>query len=325
MPRSAARAPSVPIRSAPSSVDLRRRSGQPSCWTCATTTSRHSRPLARWAVSSRTAAPRAPRSAKRVGGDLLGDQGREELACADAVAGLLRPGGRVEQGADRVEVAVRATSGAAAELDRAPQPGRPAGARPQGPEQLLGGGADVELGPGATDELGDRPRPIDLVADQPVEHGRVEHGLPDQLARVHRLSIDGGRVVLLAPPQLPGQAAYVAGVQPAERSGQQRLGPRGVDVVDVVGVVVVEVEHHPQARRSAGARPGRGPAAPRRWPPRPAPRRRRGIGAAAGWTGGRTAPARPSRPTRCRPRGAPDGAGRPGARPRPGHCRRCAR
>ena len=49
----------------------------------------------------------------------------------------------------------------------------------------------------------------------------------------------------------------------------------------------------------------------------------RESGAAAGWSGGPTAPARPSRPTRCRPRGARGAAGRPGARPRPGRCRRC--
>ncbi len=52
------------MRSAPSRVVRRRRSGQPSCCTWATTTRSHSSPLERWAVSSRTAAPRTPRSAR---------------------------------------------------------------------------------------------------------------------------------------------------------------------------------------------------------------------------------------------------------------------
>ena len=45
-------------------MERRRRSGQASCWTWATTTRSHSRPLDRWAVSSRTASPRTPCSAR---------------------------------------------------------------------------------------------------------------------------------------------------------------------------------------------------------------------------------------------------------------------
>ena len=51
---------------------------------------------------------------------------------------------------------------------------------------------------GATDELGDRAHPIDLVALQAVEHAGVEHGLPDQVTRVDRMSILGSRLLLLA-------------------------------------------------------------------------------------------------------------------------------
>ena len=86
--------PSLPMRSARSSVARRRRSGQPSSWTWATTTSRHSRPLARWAVSSRTASPRMPRLRQSVGRDLLSDRGVEERGqapCGPADPRCARP------------------------------------------------------------------------------------------------------------------------------------------------------------------------------------------------------------------------------------------
>ena len=147
----------------------------------------------------------------------------------------------------------------------------------------------------------------------------------DQLARGARRPLLGLALLLLAGAQLPGQAAYVAGVEPAERAEQQRLGAGGVEVVDVVEVVVVEVDHRPQRVDAAAAPPGRGPAAPRRWRPRPGRRRRRGRGAAAGSTCGRSGPGRPCRPRRCRPRGGRGAAGRRGARPRRARCRRCGR
>ena len=135
----------------------------------------------------------------------------------------------------------------------------------------------------------------------PVSPSRVrdvEHGPPDQLARVAAGSRSSAcAALLLALPQLPGQAAYVAGVEPAERPGQQRLGPGGVDVVDVVGVVVVEVEHHPQRVDQRQ----RGRVADQRH--LVAGHLDRHPGGAEGAaqrrdaTGGRTAPAPPSRPT----------------------------
>ena len=186
---------------------------------------------------------------QRVRGDLLGDQRGEELADADVVAGLLGPGGRVEQGADRVEVAVRPAGAPAAELD----PLRGAGAASAVPDQSVHSSSsavapDVELGAGwcATRSATARARCTSAPVE-PVERGGVEHrrGAPARASATgSRSSACAGSFSRL--PQLPGQAAYVAGVEPAQRAGQQRLGPRGVDVVDVVGVVVVEVEHDPQ-------------------------------------------------------------------------------
>ena len=132
----------------------------------------------------------------------------------------------------------------ATELDLAAQPARPRGARPERPEQLFGGRALVELRPAGTDELAQRRGALRLRAGEPVERGDIDHGAPDQLARGHGQPLLGVRGLLLPLSQLPGEAPYVARVEPAQRAGQQRLGPCGVDVVDVVGVGVVEVEHH---------------------------------------------------------------------------------
>src|SRR4051794_41092613 len=129
------------MRSACSSDERRRRSGQASSWTWATTTNRHSRPLERWAVSSRTASPRRARPAlvggggppadpplqalgavggeqpdrfaahpslgERVTGDLLGPQRRQEAGHAGMATVLLRTRGHLEERTDGVEVAVR--------------------------------------------------------------------------------------------------------------------------------------------------------------------------------------------------------------------------
>src|SRR4051795_11489489 len=136
-----------PIWSACSIVDRRRRSGQASCCTWATTTRSHSRPLDRCAVSSRTGAPpRAlgrgggrhpprgaapPLLAQGVRGDLLGDQPRQEVAHAGGagdgrdVALLRLAGGNVEERNDGVEVAVGPARGGPAVLDRTTQPARP--------------------------------------------------------------------------------------------------------------------------------------------------------------------------------------------------------
>ena len=81
-----------------------------SSWTWATTTSRHSRPLDRWAVSRRTDSPRMPRSARVSAGISCATRVREERRDAGVAALLLGAGGGLEQRAHRVEVAVGAAA-----------------------------------------------------------------------------------------------------------------------------------------------------------------------------------------------------------------------
>ncbi len=178
---------------------------------------------------------------ERVGGDLLLHQGREERPDADVVALLLGARGDVEQRADGVEVAVRAAGRTAAVVDRPAQPGRPAGARPQRPEQLLGRGTGAHLLARVDQQLGERLRAHHLGAVEPGEEARLHDRAPDQVARGPRRPALGLALLLLAGAQPPGEAAYVARVEAPERPEEQRLGPGGVEEVDVVGVVVVEV------------------------------------------------------------------------------------
>ena len=51
---------------------------------------------------------------------------------------------------------------------------------------------------------------------------------------------------LLPRPQVAAEAAHVARVEPPEGAHQESLGPARVDVLDVVAVIVVEVEHGAQ-------------------------------------------------------------------------------
>ncbi len=98
--------------------------------------------------------------------------------------------------------------------------------------------------------------PVGRRADQPVEgpgcgglgpghlveEPVVEHREPDQLLGGQRQPPLFAGGVLVAGAQQPGEAAYVAGVEPAERPEQQRLGAGVVDVVGGVLVVVVDVD-----------------------------------------------------------------------------------
>ena len=105
----------------------------------------------------------------------------------------------------------------------------------------------VELGARRRDEVG-RPRgpgrPRDPSSPSSVAASRTAGG-PARASGVGSRS-SASAASFSRWRSCAGQAAYVARVEPAERAGQQRLRPGGVDVVDVVGVVVVEVEHHAQ-------------------------------------------------------------------------------
>src|SRR3546814_6009840 len=62
---------------------------------------------------------------QRVAGDVLGAQGRQELAYAGVAALLLGLGRGLEEGADRIEVAVGATCGPASRLHLEAEPAGP--------------------------------------------------------------------------------------------------------------------------------------------------------------------------------------------------------
>ena len=66
-------------------------------------------------------------------------------------------------------IAVGPAGRSPAEVDGAPQPGRPAGARPQRPQQLLGRGARPHLLAGIDEQLRERPGTDHLRALEPVE------------------------------------------------------------------------------------------------------------------------------------------------------------
>ncbi len=92
----------------------------------------------------------------------------------------------------------------------------------------------------------DRARRRDLGTVEVVEEAVAEDRTTDQLARGQRQPAVRPREVLLARAQQPREAAYVAGVEAAERPEQQRLGPAVVDEVGGVLVVVVEVDRSPE-------------------------------------------------------------------------------
>ena len=198
--------PSVPIRSAWRRVARRRRSGQPSSCTCATTTSFHSRPLARWAVEQADGFATNPLLGQGVGGDLLRDEGVEEGLDGRVAALLLGLGGRLEQRADRVEVAVCVARRRSAASDRRLQPCGPGGAAPQLPERLLGRDAGVESGAGVREQAGQGGRLCDArcLLLQPGEYLLVEQCLTKQFGRGSGLAFLGLRLDLVAERGAPG-------------------------------------------------------------------------------------------------------------------------
>jgi hypothetical protein len=162
-----------------------------------------------------------------VGGDLLCHQSGQEVAHAGraghgrgvALLGLARRD--LEQRHDRVEVAVGAPGGAAAELDRAAESPRPVGARPEPPQGVLGRGVGGEsVGRRAQQRVhgaGRRHLGTLEVVEEPV----AKHGTPDQLARGERQAPLCSRLVLLSRAQEPREPAYVARVEAAERTQEQ--------------------------------------------------------------------------------------------------------
>ena len=213
--------PSRPIRSAPSSVLRRRRSGQAPSWTWATTTRSHSRPLDRWAVSSRTASPRTPALGERVGRDLLGGQGVEELAEPDVAGLLLGARGRVEERADRR----RGRGGRAGRTGRRARSGGAAGSpsrcRPRGSRAPARGCRPRRAARGREPDQRDDPaRPAAGLAADAVEEARGR-------ATARRTSSREGVVVgrgCAAPG--PGRAGRGRRGRPAARSAAPRPGRR---------------------------------------------------------------------------------------------------
>ena len=187
-----------------------------------------------------------------VGRDLLGHQPGEEVTDTGGagdrgdVALLGLAGGHVEEGHDRVEVAVCASRRAGAELDAATQPARPVGAGPQRPQGVLGRAALGQAVGRRPDEGVQRAGCGGLRAGDVVEEAVAEHCQADQLPGGRRQPGLGVRGVLLASTQVPGQAAHVAGVEATERPEQQGLGAGVVDVVGRLLVVVVDVDRGAQ-------------------------------------------------------------------------------
>ena len=86
--------------------------------------------------------------------------------------------------------------------------------------------------------------PLDVGTLDPVEEPVLHDGQPQQLAR--RAPGVGVGQLLLAGAEAADERAQVGRVEAAERRQQQRLDPAGVEVVGRVGVVVVEVDHRAQ-------------------------------------------------------------------------------
>ncbi len=265
--------PSRPIRSACSREPRRRRSGQAPSWTWATTTSRHSRPLARWAVSSRTASPRTPRSARVSAGICwaAGCRGSSRTLVWPAL--LLGAGGRLEQRAERVEVAVGAAGRAAAAAEVGRARSRVGQAVPDHSTQSTSSAVPPPSSPSRArdQQAASRRRAAPRLAGQAVEERR---------RRARRARTSSRRGAAAAGLR---RARLLAGAQRrARRAGRRRRARRAGEVssasarsaVDVVagrcGSSSPSVDHDARARRAAAAPPARGPAGSRRRRPRPA-------------------------------------------------------
>ena len=208
----------------------RRRSGQPSSCTWATTTSRHSSPLDRWAVSSRTASPRTPRSASVSAGICWARSVVEEARrrwCGRAAPRRGRPSSNSAQIASRSRWASRAADRRPTATARAAGAGQRVPAQSV-PEHLLGGRAARRAGAGRrASRRGQRAEPCDGrgPAVEPVEQPRVEQR-PRAAARGEGRGgrSSAARRGLLAPAQRPGQRADVGRrrARPAARPAAPR-------------------------------------------------------------------------------------------------------
>ncbi len=268
--------PSRPIRSASSSEPRRRRSGQsPSC-TPATTTSRHSRPLERCAVISRTASGRAARRV-RVSAAMswASSSSRKLSAPRPPVRSSARRRG-LEQRADRVEVAVGVAARRAAAQGGALQPARPRRAVPQLPQRLLRGAAAASSSRALAQQRAEAAgaagvRPV--VRDQPFRARRAAAGQQDVGRRRH------GRCRRPAPPRAapgPGAAGRPRPCRRgARRAGSGRSRCRSQESPGCGVVLGFAGPQRARARVRSGRRPDRrrGPGARRG--PRRAPRFRR--------------------------------------------------
>ncbi len=313
------------MRSARSRVARRRRSGQaPSC-TWATTTRRHSRPLDRWAVSSRTASPRMPWSASVSAGISWATRVARNAStlvwprCSSARAAVSKSahsGIEVAVGRDAHRRRRAGRGGAATRASRCPTTAPRAPPRPC--RRRRAARAPCAAAWRAPRRAGPRRR---CRTPAPARRRRAR---PRAAARATAAAC--GPRPARAPCRsraAPGRAhADVGGVEARQRRDQQPLGRHGVEVVGVVGVVVVEVDHGAQRveQRAYGGlahqrrlvaghldgHAGTGEAAPQH----------RDGGAA------RSGPAPPSATTGRRPRDGPAAAGRPAARPRRARCRR---
>ena len=269
-------------------------------------------------MSSRTASPRTPRSARVSAGISWARSVAEERRGRWCGRAAPRPG-RPPRTARRSRRGRGAPAGR-----RAPprcggraQPRGPVGAVPERPEHLLGGAAVGELGAGAGEQAGQPARARRAGSpSRPAERRRVEDGAGGPARGPGVRPVARPRIARVQASARRSRRARRAARSAAPRPGRRRRSRRGV------GSSIVGVDDHARARRAAAAPPARGPAGSRRRPPRPGRRRRPAPAAAPGSRCGPSAPAPPSRTSRCRPRGGRGGAGRRCARSRRGRCRR---
>ena len=246
--------------SAPSSEPRRRRSGQISSWTPATTTTSHSRPLDRCAVSTRTQSSRTACSA----------------SVSPAISWPARlsanrpgaPGGMVSAKwaalSNRASTASRSRSAAAPAGPAAAETRCHSRASPEasqiGPQHVLGAAARADRGPRHREQPGDPLGRLGHAGRQRDQVPRVEQGLGDGVtAGAAGPASSGGRVVgtggIKGAPragfaeQLQGasQAAQAEGVGAAERAAQQ-LG----------GGLLVQLGRPQRAAQQHEQRPGAG-------------------------------------------------------------------
>ncbi len=166
-----------------------------------------------------------------VGRDVLGVDLFQEVQSAPAAGALLRAGGRREQRAYGVQVAVGVASGRAAAPRGAFQAGGPGCAVPQVPQRLLGAAARGEasacLAEQGTEPLG-AARVGGVVHGEPLRLGQCPG---EQFVRGRRQRVAGGPLLLA---QGAAEAAQVRGVHAGEGRGEQGEGGLGGEPAGIV-------------------------------------------------------------------------------------------